>query len=55
MVVLVNGDAGFIGSHLVDRLMEDGKEMRVLDNLSAGGLSNIERWMIGPRRRTNRE
>jgi UDP-glucose 4-epimerase len=42
---LVTGGAGFIGSHLVDRLMEDGHEVRVLDNLSAGSIDNIMHWM----------
>jgi UDP-glucose 4-epimerase len=41
--VLVTGGAGFIGSHIVDRLMADGCEVRVLDNLSTGKLSNIRR------------
>jgi UDP-glucose 4-epimerase len=36
MKVLVTGGAGFIGSHLVDRLIERGKELIVLDNLSTG-------------------
>jgi UDP-glucose 4-epimerase len=45
MKVLVTGGAGFIGSHLVDRLMESGKEVRVLDDLSAGNLNNIKRWL----------
>jgi len=45
MKVLVTGGAGFIGSHLVDRLMERGYEVRVLDDLSAGSLENIKQWL----------
>lgn len=45
MKVLVTGGAGFIGSHLVDRLMELWQEVRVLDDLSAGSLDNIGRWL----------
>ncbi|WP_297498804.1 NAD-dependent epimerase/dehydratase family protein [Thermococcus sp.] len=45
MKVLVTGGAGFIGSHLVDALMETGEEVRVLDDLSAGTLDNIKRWL----------
>ena len=45
MRVLVTGGAGFIGSHLVDKLMELGHSVRVLDDLSAGSLNNIERWL----------
>jgi UDP-glucose 4-epimerase len=40
--VLVTGGAGFIGSHLVDRLVSSGYDVRVLDNLSTGKLSNIQ-------------
>lgn len=49
--VLVTGGAGFIGSHLVDQLLEGGAAVRVLDNLSTGSLTNLraaaddhERW-----------
>lgn len=48
---LVTGGAGFIGSHLVDALMERGLEVTVLDNLSGGRLSNISSWLKNPRLR----
>jgi UDP-glucose 4-epimerase len=42
MRVLVTGGAGFIGSHLVDRLVRDGYRVRVIDNLSSGRVENIK-------------
>ncbi|HLF99947.1 MAG TPA: NAD-dependent epimerase/dehydratase family protein [Acidimicrobiia bacterium] len=41
MRVLVTGGAGYIGSHLVDALCEQGHEVRVLDNLSTGNAVNL--------------
>jgi len=38
---LVTGGAGFIGSHLVDRLVADGQSVCVLDDLSTGSASNV--------------
>ncbi len=43
MKVLVTGGAGFIGSHLVDRLILEGHEVAVVDNLSTGKRKNVNR------------
>ncbi len=42
MKALVTGGAGFIGSHLTERLLKDGHNVAVIDNLSTGSLNNIE-------------
>ena len=42
MRALITGGAGFIGSHLADRLVERGNEVILLDDLSTGRLSNID-------------
>lgn len=41
MKILVVGGAGFIGSHLVDALIERGDEVEIIDNLSGGKIENI--------------
>ena len=47
--VLVTGGTGFIGSHLVDRLMRMDCFVRVVDNLSAGSLDNVRAWVDSER------
>jgi len=44
MRVLVTGGAGFIGSHLIERLLKDDHEVGAIDNLSTGSLKNIENY-----------
>ena len=41
MKYLVTGGAGFIGSHIVDRLLADGHQVRILDNFSSGKPGNL--------------
>ncbi len=47
-LVVVTGGAGFIGSHTVDRLMETGHRVVVLDNFSTGKRANLARWADNP-------
>ncbi|KAH6560417.1 hypothetical protein BASA61_008835 [Batrachochytrium salamandrivorans] len=46
--ILVTGGAGFVGSHLVDRLMKMGHLVTVLDNFFTGNKRNIEHWLGHP-------
>lgn len=48
MRVLVTGGAGFIGSHIVDRLVEEGYAVRVIDNLSSGRPENLAQHRGNP-------
>ncbi|MDB9430562.1 MAG: UDP-glucuronic acid decarboxylase family protein [Microcystis panniformis WG22] len=48
MRILVTGGAGFIGSHLIDRLMEQGHEVICLDNFYTGTRRNIIKWLGNP-------
>jgi len=49
MKALVTGGAGYIGSALVDALMERGDEVSVLDNLSTGSIGNLRHHLDHPR------
>jgi len=44
MRYLITGGAGFIGSHLAKRFLDDGHEVHVLDNLSTGRRDNVDQW-----------
>ncbi|MEE3716558.1 UDP-glucuronic acid decarboxylase family protein [Tumidithrix elongata RA019] len=48
MRILVTGGAGFIGSHLIDRLMEAGHEVLCLDNFYTGRKANVLKWVGHP-------
>ncbi|MCY7368497.1 MAG: SDR family oxidoreductase [Chamaesiphon sp.] len=48
MRILVTGGAGFIGSHLLDRLMKEQHEVICLDNFYTGTKSNISKWYGNP-------
>lgn len=48
MKVLVTGGAGFVGSNLVDRLLAEGHEVDVVDDLSAGTLANLSEARRSP-------
>lgn len=46
--ILITGGAGFVGSHLTDKLMMEGHEVIVLDNFFTGQKKNVEHWMHHP-------
>ncbi len=49
MKALITGGAGFIGSHLAERLLKDGNQVTAIDNLSTGSLKNIEAFKDNPK------
>jgi len=49
MRILVTGGAGFIGSHLIDRLMALDHDVICLDNFYTGSKRNVEHWLDHPR------
>jgi UDP-glucuronate decarboxylase len=48
MRILVTGGAGFIGSHLIDRLMQEQHDVICLDNFYTGTKNNISKWYGNP-------
>ena len=48
MINLVTGGAGFVGSHLINKLMEAGEEVICLDNYITGSKKNISKWIGNP-------
>jgi UDP-glucose 4-epimerase len=49
VIALITGGAGFVGSHLAERLLADGHEVLVIDNLSTGSIDNITHLKTHPR------
>src|SRR5262245_58667823 len=48
-LVVVTGGAGFIGSHLTERLLADGNSVVVIDDLSTGSKNNLQAVQANPR------
>jgi UDP-glucuronate decarboxylase len=47
--ILITGGAGFLGSHLCDRLVSDGHKVICVDNFLTGHMQNVQRWIGHPR------
>lgn len=48
MKAIITGGAGFIGSHMVDKLINQGDQVTIIDNLSSGKIENIKQWLNSP-------
>ena len=48
MKILITGGAGFIGSHLAEKLLLEGHYVRIIDNLSTGHINNIKNLEKNP-------
>ena len=48
-VNIVTGGAGFLGSHLIDSLMNSGDSVICIDNFLTGDIQNLSRWLNNPR------
>lgn len=49
MRILITGGAGFIGSHLAERMLHDGHTVSAIDNLSTGEFANIKHLVQNPK------
>ena len=49
MKALITGGAGFIGSHLAERMLAEGHTVAILDNLSTGSIENVEHLKSNPK------
>ena len=48
MRALITGGAGFIGSHLCERLLKDGYQVDVIDDFSTGNINNLKNCVGSP-------
>lgn len=46
---LITGGAGFIGSHIIEKILNSGEEVICIDNLSTGNLNNLSKWINHPK------